>query len=71
MSEIPNIPPEGVRIVKLGKLPSEKVYSGKCTNCKTEVEFKRGAANYVPDQRDGDMLQVSCPLCRFLISTSV
>ncbi|MDP9837564.1 DNA-directed RNA polymerase subunit RPC12/RpoP [Neorhizobium huautlense] len=61
----------GVVITKLGKLPGNEEHTGKCNHCKTEVKFKREAAKYHNDQRDGDYLEVACPLCSNPITTSV
>lgn len=61
----------GVRIVKLGSKPQDRVYQGECTNCNTVVEFKRSAARYQSDQRDGDFLAVTCPVCKQSITVGV
>lgn len=52
-----------MEIIKLGELPEEKVYEAKCSNCGTQVRFqhKEGKVHY--DQRDGNSIEVQCPLC--------
>lgn len=49
-------------IINQGSLPSEKVYTVTCSHCKTLFKFKQDEAKYVSDQRDGDFLQITCPL---------
>lgn len=61
----------GVRIVKLGSNPMDKVYQGECINCRTVVEFKRSSARLHDDQRDGAYLSVTCPVCRNSITVGV
>lgn len=60
-----------IKIIKRGSLPEAKIYRGECRNCGTIVEFPRGAARYSPDQRDGDMLFVVCPVCNHNITAEV
>ena len=51
-----------VMIVSAGRLPENSTYNATCMNCKTVFTFTRGEALLVDDQRDGDYLQISCPL---------
>lgn len=51
-----------MRIIKEGKLPGEKLYVTSCRSCKTVFEFTRKESKMVYDQRDGDFLQIQCPL---------
>lgn len=53
-----------MRIIKKGKIKSEKVYACTCKECKTIFEFQQKEANICYDQRDGDVLQIACPLCK-------
>ena len=53
-----------MKIIKQGQLPGEKVYNVTCRNCKTEFEFKKDEANYVPDNRNREWLQIACPICK-------
>lgn len=53
-----------MRIIKEGKLPGKQMYRVTCTNCKTEFEFEQDEATYSSNQRDGDCLQIACPLCK-------
>lgn len=52
-----------VEIIRQGQIPEEQVFEATCTNCKTHFRFKRKEAKYVSDQRDGDFLEIPCPLC--------
>lgn len=60
-----------IEIVHRGALPEDKKYEGKCSYCRTVIAFKRADARYVCDQRDGDYLEVQCPVCSRPITTSV
>jgi hypothetical protein len=56
-----------MRIIKHGVPPSEKLYEAMCNKCGTVIEFKAGEAKRVNDQRDGDYLTISCPICYNMI----
>ena len=51
-----------MRITKLGQVPEEKIFTGKCSYCKTEFECLRKEGTYNEDWRDGGgWLVVTCP----------
>jgi hypothetical protein len=52
-----------MRIISPGQLPEEKLFKGTCSNCKTVFECKRSEGKFSSDQRDGSMLEVTCPFC--------
>ena len=52
-----------MRIIKEGKLPTEKLYEVTCDYYTTVFEFKAGEATLVPDDRQGDCLKINCPKC--------
>ena len=52
-----------MEIIEQGKLPEEQKYQVRCKNCKTLFRFKRSEGKYISDQRDGDSIEVKCPLC--------
>lgn len=52
-----------MKIIHLGKRPEDKIYRAGCVRCETVVEFQATEAVYRHDQRDGDFLQVPCPVC--------
>jgi hypothetical protein len=52
-----------VEIIKRGKLPGNQVHECTCRDCKTVFRFKEAEAEYVSDQRDGNALKISCPVC--------
>lgn len=60
-----------MKIIKQGKIPELEEYKLTCRNCKCQFEFQRHEAKYVSDQRDGDFLQIACPCCHQLLTTSV
>lgn len=53
-----------ILITKRGTPPEQLVHEATCTHCKTEYEFTRDEAKYISDQRDGDCLKTSCPVCK-------
>lgn len=57
-----------MKILKAGTPPSERWYEGKCYSCLTEVEFQAKEAKLQVDQRDGDYLKVTCPICSHAIT---
>lgn len=60
-----------IEIVYRGALPEAKKYEGACKYCRTVITFKREDARYRCDQRDGDYLEVQCPVCSRPITISV
>lgn len=53
-----------MEIIKMGKLPKDKSYKGKCHVCKTIFKFKASEGEYFSNQRDGSGFEVICPLCK-------
>lgn len=52
-----------VQVVFLGRLPSQREWYGRCSNCKTAVEYlQEDALSHGSCQRDGDWTTVKCPL---------
>ena len=51
-----------MKILQEGKLPVERIYKLHCNRCSTIFEFQQKEAKYVSDQRDGDFLEITCPL---------
>lgn len=60
-----------MKIIRRGQPPEQKTYFATCNHCKTEIEFERSEARYVSDQRDGDFLEVKCPVCSKPITKAV
>lgn len=52
-----------VKVLERGKLRSETVHQIRCTGCDSLLEFTEHEAKYVGDQRDGDALVITCPVC--------
>lgn len=52
-----------VKIVSLGKLPSQREWIATCSQCKTVVEYlQEDATSSGFDQRDGYWSTLKCPL---------
>ncbi len=52
-----------MEIIKRGTLPSEKMHTTTCGNCKTEFRFMEHEAQIMND-RNEICLVVKCPVCR-------
>lgn len=52
-----------MKIIKRGHDPLTETHRAVCRKCETVFEFDRKETTYVPDQRDGDFLQIDCPVC--------
>jgi len=60
-----------MRIIHRGKPINEKVYEKMCYKCKSVIEFSGGEARRRSDQREGDYLEIECPVCGDKITTSI
>lgn len=58
-------------VIKKGKLPEDNVYLGSCHHCGTVVKFMRSEGELVFDQRDGDYIEIECPLCHTSICVNL
>jgi hypothetical protein len=58
-----------VEIISRGVLPSEKTYETTCPNCGTWLRLNRGEDKFTSDNRDGDFLTISCPVCNVPVYT--
>lgn len=53
-----------VEVLKRGTPPADVVYEVRCIQCKSQLSFKRSEAKCIHDQRDGDYLTITCPVCQ-------
>jgi len=60
-----------MRIIKRGIPPEEREYQVTCHSCRTEFLFERKEATFHGDQRDGDYLEIKCPVCKKSVTTDV
>ena len=60
-----------MEILFRGTPPEEKEYTGECYYCKTKVKFKAKEGKTTYDQRDGNFISISCPVCNKPITVSV
>lgn len=60
-----------MRVIKEGNKPELSIHLGKCSNCKTEVEFQRHEGIVTHDQRDGSYVTVECPICGGKIHSNI
>jgi len=59
-----------MKIIKRGKLKVE-VYTQECIKCESILEFTRSDGKIVFDQRDGDYLEVICPVCEWSVTRNI
>lgn len=52
-----------VHIIERGTPPGDEPIETKCRRCTTKFSFTEGEAKRIPDQRDGDYLEIACPVC--------
>ncbi len=52
-----------VEILERGQVPADRVYVAQCPTCGSRLRFKMSEARYSTDQRDGDAVVVTCPVC--------
>lgn len=52
-----------MEIIKRGKTPENRSYRTTCDNCGTVFKFQQLEATYMADNRDGDYLEIDCPVC--------
>lgn len=52
-----------MEIIRKGVASESKTYRVSCDNCDTLFKFQQLEANWVTDNRDGDYLEVDCPVC--------
>lgn len=60
-----------VEIIKRGVPRGEVVHDITCRFCKSELRFKEHEAKIHYDQRDGDYLSITCPVCQNTITKGV
>lgn len=60
-----------MKIIKEGKKPEDLWHQPTCYNCKTVVEFQVFEGTITREQRDGDYVTVSCPICGYNINSAL
>lgn len=60
-----------MQVLKRGQIPGERVHRATCSHCKSELEFKQSEGKVTYDQRDGDYVSVTCPVCNSLVTSSL
>lgn len=53
-----------MRVIKRGVTKDKVRYRISCNGCGSVLDFERGEAKVVPDDRDADYLEVECPVCQ-------
>jgi endogenous inhibitor of DNA gyrase (YacG/DUF329 family) len=52
-----------IEVIKQGSLPTERIHTGTCHYCKSELRWKAKDGTDKFCQRDGSWNEVKCPLC--------
>ena len=52
-----------MKVVKRGRLPEDRVVQWACRRCNSVIEAKKSEGQVRHDQRDGDYVIFSCPVC--------
>jgi hypothetical protein len=52
-----------IEVIERGGAPADKVYEAACPQCKSRLRFSRSDARFIADQRDGDCVNIICPVC--------
>ncbi len=52
-----------INILKRGSIPAEKVYRATCRKCNSVLAFTQLDGKVVYDQRDGNYVAITCPVC--------
>jgi hypothetical protein len=60
-----------MKVLKVGRFPEDKVYVVTCGYCKSEIEFAQKEGKITSDQRDGDYISITCPICKKQIIKSL
>jgi len=60
-----------IRIIKAGEVIENRKYEVVCQICRSVLGFDYKDATYKFDQRDGDYLVITCPVCRYKVCTGV
>ena len=60
-----------MEILFRGTPPSAREHTGTCSCCKTQVKFKQAEGKVTYDQRDGNYVAITCPVCGHPIMVSI
>ncbi|VDS07532.1 hypothetical protein PARHAE_00709 [Paracoccus haematequi] len=53
-----------VEIIKRGQPKGERVHDITCRYCDSELRFREHEAKITHDQREGDFMTITCPVCK-------
>lgn len=57
-----------IKIIQKGQLPALKVYKVTCRYCTSVLEFTQQDGKIHYDQRDGDYIEILCPVCTSILN---
>lgn len=53
-----------IEVIRRGHLPENDQFEAVCHRCKSQLRFLRSDAKHTSDQRDGDFVTITCPVCQ-------
>lgn len=53
-----------MKIIERGTIPADREWKATCVHCGTRFEFKQSEGTFRSDQRDGDYVEIPCPVCK-------
>lgn len=60
-----------MKIIIRGTKPSEAIHRVTCGTCRSVLEFQRSEGTITYNQRDGDCIGITCPVCESPISADL
>ena len=60
-----------MKVIKRGIPPDKQTFRAVCDVCKSHLEFARNEGKYHSDWRDGDYIEIKCPVCKKVISVNI
>lgn len=60
-----------MEILKRGTPPKERTHQATCRACGTEFRFRESEGRVTHDQRDGDFIQIDCPVCAATVTVEL
>jgi RNase P subunit RPR2 len=60
-----------MKILKRGTPPDEIPYTVICHICHSKLEFLAKEGKITHDQRDGNYISITCPVCNTILHTSI
>jgi len=60
-----------MKIIYKGTLPDKQKYEVRCYKCNSIIEFEKDEGIITFDQRDGNFITFTCPICNKPINVTI